>query len=295
MYCVLLYFTSIILNSQIRIRLVIYSAKGSSLRSPGSRLKSSGKRRVETPPQEIAWSPMPSRFDVDRACAHVDTDMTCSICLGVLDSPVWFASCEHMFCDGCIRDWLVSRDTCPTCSATNCVENLTHPPRVVRKKIEEIELFCVYKGCGCHSQAQLQFLAQHEALCMYRPLDGHLETSVGQLKDEIAELRSHVHTLSSALDALLVRLSVELTRVGAYGIQIEVSKDQVIEREWSSARQKYIPIIDPRVHGKLLDEFHFTVESLNDPTVLAKCDVALRNSSITRCLEAARTVAKGTE
>lgn len=237
---------------------------------------------------------MPSRFDVDRACAPVDTDMTCSICLGVLDSPVWLASCEHMFCDGCIRDWLVSRGTCPTCSATNSVENLTQPPRVVRKKIEEIELFCAYKGGGCHARAQLQFLAQHEASCTYRPLDGHPETSVGQLKDEIAELRSHVHTLSSALAALLVRLSVRKGFPSKYSCEVlmEISKDQVIEHE---SVYPFKPIIDPRVHGKLLDAFPNLHRGEFDPTVLAKYEAAIANSSITRCLEAARTVAKGTE
>lgn len=39
----------------------------------------------------------------------------CSICLGMMESPFWVGC--HVFCKGCIADWVLTSATCPTCRA----------------------------------------------------------------------------------------------------------------------------------------------------------------------------------
>lgn len=38
---------------------------------------------------------------------------SCTICLEVMKSPYWLGC--HVFCKGCIADWVHTSATCPTC------------------------------------------------------------------------------------------------------------------------------------------------------------------------------------
>lgn len=149
-----------------------------------------------------------SRYSADRTTEPLPEHLACAICLGVLDSPVWFAACEHTFCDGCIRAWLTTHETCCVCAASRSTADLSPPPRLVRNMVNELELHCAHRARGCGLVVRLEHVAQHEASCAYRALDGHPELSIGQLVDEIAELRAHVHTLSTALGEVVGRLKL---------------------------------------------------------------------------------------
>ena len=57
-----------------------------------------------------------------------DTDnVTCSICMQLLDTPMSPAGCQegHTFCASCLRDALKAAPRCPTCRAASSQDALT--------------------------------------------------------------------------------------------------------------------------------------------------------------------------
>lgn len=53
----------------------------------------------------------------------IPDDAVCYICIDAIDRQEWKRvmklSCKHLFHSGCIANWLVRTNTCPTCRAKN--------------------------------------------------------------------------------------------------------------------------------------------------------------------------------
>lgn len=213
-----------------------------------------------------------------------------------------------MFCDGCAREWLALRSTCPTCSAPNDAQSLSRPPRMICNMVDEIELFCAYKERGCQAYSQLQHILHHETSCAYQPLEGHDDTSVGQLKDEITELRSQVHALSSSLASFFSQIEVATIAMSRESkiVVLQARKD---EGDMVEIVDPSSPVrVDPTVHPDLcrqLGELNMMASkrnnnrrkwSLPDPFVQIVDEYVRgrKNRVVIGCMEATRKVASAT-
>jgi hypothetical protein len=53
-------------------------------------------------------------YDIKRFIGgKVNEEFVCVICQDVLEEPVMVSICEHIFCDGCIRGWILEKKECP--------------------------------------------------------------------------------------------------------------------------------------------------------------------------------------
>ncbi|EMR10936.1 hypothetical protein PNEG_01081 [Pneumocystis murina B123] len=52
--------------------------------------------------------------ELELDIAKLKRSLICEICVGLFGSP-FMLSCGHVFCYGCILDWLFHKRTCPTC------------------------------------------------------------------------------------------------------------------------------------------------------------------------------------
>ncbi|KAG4301102.1 hypothetical protein PCANB_002717 [Pneumocystis canis] len=62
--------------------------------------------------------------------AILKRSLTCEICAELLASPFMLA-CGHIFCYGCILDWLVHKRTCPACR-----QSLSQRPTLIQEMVD---------------------------------------------------------------------------------------------------------------------------------------------------------------
>jgi len=75
---------------------------------------------------------------------HVKDDITCAICLGILNEPLLCKKCETPFCKVCINKWKEKNESCPNrCSTIILVE--VH--RLLKNTLDKIKLNL---PCGCY-------------------------------------------------------------------------------------------------------------------------------------------------
>lgn len=142
----------------------------------------------------------------------VSRHLLCSICHGVLESPVQ-TKCEHLFCEEELIEWLCHKTTCPVCNADIDPEDIVRAPRAIVGLIDDLCCYCDFAGQGCPWTGSSDSLDRHTARCEYAPRESlyeklerkhrELEDSKRQLveKDrEITRLRKSVQTLEKSLD-----------------------------------------------------------------------------------------------
>ncbi|RWS12077.1 E3 ubiquitin-protein ligase NRDP1-like isoform X1 [Dinothrombium tinctorium] len=111
-------------------------------------------------------------FDVERFVdfdADAYNDLLCSICTGVLESPIMTA-CEHIFCTQCLDLWFGSSTSChcPFCNAIVNKNELKSIPRIARNFLGNLNIRCNYRKNGCNAIVKLDHLGTHLAQCNFR-------------------------------------------------------------------------------------------------------------------------------
>ena len=86
--------------------------------------------------------------DVERYvdAAAISRHLLCSICHGVLERPVQ-TTCEHLFCEDCLLEWLCRKATCPVCCAGALPDSIERAPRVIVGLVEDLEVRCDHDEC----------------------------------------------------------------------------------------------------------------------------------------------------
>ncbi|CAM9886663.1 unnamed protein product, partial [Heterosigma akashiwo] len=121
----------------------------------------------------------------------ISSQLLCTICQEVLQDPVQ-TSCEHLFCEEELSEWLANRQTCPF---DNCIikqDEISKPSRIVTNMLGELERYCKFKDTGCDWTGPAERLKNHlDQKCMrQKALDN--EEALAQKESEIAYLRSEV-------------------------------------------------------------------------------------------------------
>ena len=49
-------------------------------------------------------------IDTALSIDKLDDEFVCSICTDILVNPVEIKSCQHIFCESCIREWIQEKD-----------------------------------------------------------------------------------------------------------------------------------------------------------------------------------------
>ncbi|XP_062401651.1 E3 ubiquitin-protein ligase NRDP1-like [Sardina pilchardus] len=162
-------------------------------------------------------------YDTNRFQGHVDEDLLCPICSGVLEEPVQATDCEHAFCNACITQWISQQSTCPVDRSQVTLAQLQPVPRIMRNMLSKLQLSCDNSAFGCTAVLRLSQLQSHLRECEHNPKKpvmcergcgleipkdelaqhncvGHLRTLVQKQQGKIAELEKtaseHKHQLA---------------------------------------------------------------------------------------------------
>ena len=49
-------------------------------------------------------------IDSDLVIGDLEKEFQCAICHDILENPKEIKNCEHIFCNGCIEEWLKEKD-----------------------------------------------------------------------------------------------------------------------------------------------------------------------------------------
>ena len=85
-------------------------------------------------------------------------EFKCPICLGILQEPYLTACCGNHFCEACIEKVKENINKCPLCQETP-VNGMVN--KNLRRKLNELKLYCIHNEAGCKWIGDLGKLEQH--------------------------------------------------------------------------------------------------------------------------------------
>lgn len=93
---------------------------------------------------------------------RVAKELLCTICQGLLWKGKSCASCQHLFCDKCIRTWLrINPTSCPfRCSPYE----EKRPPPYIHSLLSRLSIRCRNSSFGCTAVLSYDALEQHETI-----------------------------------------------------------------------------------------------------------------------------------
>lgn len=81
-------------------------------------------------------------YDVNRFVASIDDKFVCSICTMVLQNAIHLTKCEHLFCNGCIIQWLAINQTCPLDRGPIGLDDMKPVSDSLRSLLNQLEIKC---------------------------------------------------------------------------------------------------------------------------------------------------------
>lgn len=94
-------------------------------------------------------------------------ELNCNICLGLFYNPV-MCPCHHVFCKGCIEQWLAGHDNCPQCRQRTSATSLVKAPDSIMKGILNLKVKCSNGPHGCKEAGKLKKFKAHMDVCPCR-------------------------------------------------------------------------------------------------------------------------------
>lgn len=85
----------------------------------------------------------------------------CQVCMNVLQEPHLTECCGQHFCKGCLESWFErnqGRKVCPHCREVDFVHIVSKP---LKRKINELKVFCSNRDKGCKDTLNLEELKSH--------------------------------------------------------------------------------------------------------------------------------------
>jgi E3 ubiquitin-protein ligase NRDP1 len=81
-------------------------------------------------------------YYLNRFVKEVDFELRCPICHFVLKDAVESQKCQHIYCDDCIKTWLINNKTCPVDKMAMSYNDVKLATRVVRNLLNKLEIKC---------------------------------------------------------------------------------------------------------------------------------------------------------
>ena len=87
-----------------------------------------------------------SGYDISLCVFPPPEDLRCSLCTNLMRDALGTNVCGHVFCEGCIKDWLNKHPYCPVDGVAICLPNLV-PRKGIRKRVDETHVKCHRREC----------------------------------------------------------------------------------------------------------------------------------------------------
>ena len=109
-------------------------------------------------------------FHLELFIDPVDESLKCDLCHSVYRDPV-ITSCDHVYCEQCLKEWLVNRTECPkSCKQISFERDVTRlfPLQIL---VEKLRTHCVNFTEGCEVVTTLSEMLAHLEVCDYTKKD----------------------------------------------------------------------------------------------------------------------------
>ena len=117
-------------------------------------------------------------------------DFLCPICAKVLVEPHVTECCGQHFCKECLTKWFKEQGSviCPHCRSINFT-HIRYLP--IRRKINDLQVFCSNKKDGCTSVTTVSQLESHLSECFYSTVKCPLNCGLSLLRKDVTDHRTN--------------------------------------------------------------------------------------------------------
>lgn len=204
-------------------------------------------------------------YGLNRFVTHVDQNLMCSICAGVLQDAV-ITPCGHSFCDECLHIWLDRPNThsCPSCRSGVSVVDVI-PVLALRGVIDGLAVYCDNDENGCKMVLKLEKLKTHLQVCEF----GLIECGACSKKVKRFELPDH-HEECEVIKNLVAKHKKRkdeptidgLTKqIAALEVDLKKTKKALIESEGDVRRVKVeLRELQFQLEMRMYDESEFDAD-----------------------------------
>jgi len=204
-------------------------------------------------------------IDTGLAIDGLRADFVCSICHDIVQNPVEISSCEHHFCDGCVRPWIQANSDCPIDRLPVEEAGLSQPRRFYRNTLAEVRLRCQFSACN--AETTYEGFERHKTNCPENP-EAWIECTFCHVKHMINEEETHQKSCLPFLHDKIARNESEKKELEKeFRRKREADKKQCkdeIERVAKKSRtMRYIftwnaKFPNPENHQQSCDDFYYT-------------------------------------
>ena len=105
---------------------------------------------------------MISGYDPDLVKGQNKEELLCTICTCITRRPHECSICNHLYCEGCIEEWLASKNECPNrCILPGGGRTIRPASKIVEKIINLMDISCTF----CECLFKIADIEEHEELC----------------------------------------------------------------------------------------------------------------------------------
>lgn len=164
-------------------------------------------------------------IDTDRFVSKsIDEGLICSICAQVLEKPLMVDTCEHTYCEQCIKEWYGVDRTCPQCRIPITERQLLTISRYMRNRLNELQLICKFESIGCTFVSALENIESHEKECLCDEINTRVTREVITDSNESSYLtriqrhryRYEHEVVRSAIPEATVKNAIKLAKEALY-------------------------------------------------------------------------------
>ena len=101
---------------------------------------------------------MAVRLSCYKFVEELPKDLSCSICLHVLQNPQMVSCCENLFCEECLLNWKKKNTTCALCRSVGFTRMAV---QATPRKIEALQVYCPNLQSGCQAKMAIKQCEWH--------------------------------------------------------------------------------------------------------------------------------------
>ena len=142
-------------------------------------------------------------YEIERFVSEINQSLICQICYKVYEVPKMLSQCEHIFCFGCIEQFVITGNHCPIDHKPVESSHVEDAPKAILDYVSALRIKCDFNEYGCKEVVSLNRLLLHRLNCHFHP-ERRVECDVCGLEAERIQMSEHncIHVLKNRIDRI---------------------------------------------------------------------------------------------
>uniref|UniRef100_A0A7S1YBG2 RING-type domain-containing protein n=1 Tax=Grammatophora oceanica TaxID=210454 RepID=A0A7S1YBG2_9STRA len=144
-------------------------------------------------------TPRPVLMASNSGTQAMQQELMCILCMDIpMETPAVTKTCEHVFCNGCIKKSLSYREECPTCRHKLCEDDLGQITGLAKRMWEQVAVTCPCKSCAW--KGSIAAYQSHAKYCVAQQDKGSSaqEQTIRDMQDKCERLQEELSIAKSA-------------------------------------------------------------------------------------------------